>query len=54
MTLEILSTIVLSYFFLRYLGFAYESWRNGYARLWVGVTLLLAASLFIPLAAVWL
>ncbi len=54
MTLEIISTIVLSYFFLRYLMHAIESWQNGYARLWVGVGALLALSLFIPLVAVWL
>jgi hypothetical protein len=54
MILETLASIVLSYFFVRYLGFAYQAWHDGFSRLWVGATLALAISLGIPLAAVWL
>lgn len=54
MILETIASIVLSYFFIRYLGFAYQALHDGRSRLWVGATLVLALSLGIPLAAVWL
>jgi hypothetical protein len=54
MSFETIASIVLSYFFIRYLAFSYQAWQEGRSRLWVGGTLMLAVSLCIPFAAVWL
>ena len=54
MILDILATLVLLVFFANHALVVRESWRDGFAWLWVAVGALQAASLLIPLVAVWL
>lgn len=52
--MNILATLVLLYFFANQVRMSVDAYREGHHPVWVWIGLLMAATLSIPLVAIWL